>query len=173
MTMGGGGTKADDVGGNRVTAYANWVIKWRWLVIVVSLMAAMAVASGGQFLGFSTNYRVFFSAENPQLQAFETMQRIYIRDDNISIVIHPVEGEVFTPELLSSIREMTDRKCSLLKTLLFKDYRQYLGQFWRSHTFDMVNAQTGKSTILKFTDYAFKVGLSEKDFRKGRLKRAR
>jgi uncharacterized protein len=108
MASVGGGTSMGDAGGNRVTAYANWVIKWRWLVIVISLLAAMAVASGGQFLGFSTNYRVFFSAQNPQLQAFDAMQRVYIRDDNISIVIHPAEGEVFTPELLSSIRAMTE-----------------------------------------------------------------
>lgn len=68
--------------------------------------------------------------------------------------------------------EFHDRKGALLKTLLFKDYRQYLGQYWRSHTFDMVNAQTGKSTVLSFSDYVFKVGLTEKDFRKNRLKRA-
>jgi outer membrane lipoprotein-sorting protein len=69
--------------------------------------------------------------------------------------------------------EFYDRKGALLKTLLFQDYRQYLGQYWRSHIFDMVNAQTGKSTILEFTDFEFKVGLAEKDFRKDRLKRAR
>ncbi len=84
------------------------MIRWRWLVIVASLIGAMMIASGGQFLGFSTNYRVFFSEQNPQLQAFESLQRVYIRDDNISIVIHPAEGDVFTPELLTSIREMTE-----------------------------------------------------------------
>jgi len=106
-----GATRGDgngDGNGYRVTAYANWVIRWRWLVIVASLIGAMMIASGGQFLGFSTNYRVFFSEQNPQLQAFESLQRVYIRDDNISIVIHPAEGDVFTPELLTSIREMTE-----------------------------------------------------------------
>jgi hypothetical protein len=69
--------------------------------------------------------------------------------------------------------EFHDRKEALLKTLLFKAYKQYLGQYWRSHEFDMVNHQTGKSTILTFSEYRFKVGLGEKDFRKDRLKRAR
>ena len=108
MASGDSGSMAGDAGGNRVKAYANWVIRWRWPVIAVSLVVAVMIASGGQFLGFSTNYRVFFSAQNPQLQAFDAMQRIYIRDDNISIVIHPAEGEVFTPDLLSSIRVMTE-----------------------------------------------------------------
>ena len=108
MASGNNGTVAGDAGGKRVTAYAEWVLRWRWLVIAASLLVAVAIASGGQFLGFSTNYRVFFSPQNPQLQAFEAMQRIYIRDDNISIVIHPAEGEVFTPDLLASIRVMTE-----------------------------------------------------------------
>jgi hypothetical protein len=69
--------------------------------------------------------------------------------------------------------EFHDRKGALLKTLLFKNYRQYLGQYWRSHVFDMVNNQTGKSTILEFSEFSFKQGLGEKDFRKDRLKRAR
>jgi hypothetical protein len=87
--------------GHRVTAYAEWIIRWRWLVIVATVVVAVVMASGVQFLGFSTNYRVFFSAENPQLQAFDALQKIYIRDDNIAIVIHPANGEVFTPDLLS------------------------------------------------------------------------
>lgn len=69
--------------------------------------------------------------------------------------------------------EFHDRKGALLKTLLFKNYRQYLGKYWRAHIFDMVNSQTGKSTILEFSDFSFNVGLAEKDFRKDRLKRAR
>ena len=37
----------------------------------------------------------------------------------------------------------------------------------------MTNHQTGKSTTLTFEDYSFKVGLSEGDFEKNRLKRVR
>lgn len=67
--------------------------------------------------------------------------------------------------------EFYDRKDALLKTLLLRDYRQYQGQYWRTHKMDMVNHQTGKSTTLTFEDYSFKVGLSEDDFEKNRLKR--
>ena len=37
----------------------------------------------------------------------------------------------------------------------------------------MVNHQTGKSTVLAFSDYTFGVGLGESDFRKNPLKRIR
>lgn len=66
-----------------------------------------------------------------------------------------------------------DRKDSLLKTLIFKDYREYEGGVWRSHTFSMKNHQTEKSTDLIYTDYKFKTGLTDNDFVKGVLKRVR
>ena len=95
-------------GDRAALALADWVIRWRWVVVVGSLLVAMAAGAGGQFLGFSTNYRVFFSEENPQLNAFEALQNTYIREDNITIVIKPDGGDVFTPDLLTAMRELTD-----------------------------------------------------------------
>ena len=69
--------------------------------------------------------------------------------------------------------EFYDRKDALLKTMEFKYYTQHLGEFWRAHVMDMVNHQTGKSTTLTVSDLAFKVGLTEDDFRKDRLTRVR
>ncbi len=66
-----------------------------------------------------------------------------------------------------------DRKGSLLKTLVYSDYRQYLDQYWRAHTLQMDNHQTGKSTTLTFTDYEFRIGLNDKHFTSSRLKRVR
>ena len=64
-----------------------------------------------------------------------------------------------------------DRKDSLLKSLDFKDYREYQDGIWRAHTFSMLNLQTEKSTDLIYSDYQFKTGLTENDFVKGILKR--
>lgn len=66
-----------------------------------------------------------------------------------------------------------DRRGDLLKTLTLHDYREYPGGVWRSHTFVMVNHQTGKSTELVYDDYTFKAGLGDRDFVKGVLKRLR
>lgn len=66
-----------------------------------------------------------------------------------------------------------DRKDSLLKTLIFKDYRQYLDQYWRADEYFMENHQTGKSTRLTWSDYQFRTGLTDRDFDKNSLKRAR
>ena len=69
--------------------------------------------------------------------------------------------------------EFYDRRNSLLKTLTIKDYRQYLGKFWRAETMQMVNNQTGKSTEIQWSDYQFRTGLRDRDFNPNALKRAR
>ena len=66
-----------------------------------------------------------------------------------------------------------DRKNSLLKTLTYKGYKQYLGQYWYPDEMFMVNHQTGKSTQLVWKNYKFRNGLSSKHFNKNSLKRAR
>ncbi|MDI6450914.1 outer membrane lipoprotein-sorting protein [Anaerobaca lacustris] len=62
-----------------------------------------------------------------------------------------------------------DRKNDLLKTLTFKDYRKYAERFWRATRMDMVNHQTGKSTILTWSDFTFGTGLREIDFDRNSL----
>ena len=69
--------------------------------------------------------------------------------------------------------EFYDRKNALLKTLTNSGYKQYLGQYWRPDEMFMENHQTGKSTILKWDNYKFKTGLTDKDFSRNSLKRAR
>ena len=69
--------------------------------------------------------------------------------------------------------EYYDRKGSLLKTLTFYDYKQYQGKFWRQDRSEMLNHQTGKSTLLNWENYQFSVGLTDKDFNKNVLKRVR
>lgn len=69
--------------------------------------------------------------------------------------------------------EYYDRKDAHLKTLMAKDYKKYLDRFWRAHQMDMVNHQNGKSTTLVWNDYAFRTGLTDRDFDRNSLKRAR
>ena len=69
--------------------------------------------------------------------------------------------------------EFYNRRDDLLKTLTFSDYRLYLDQYWRAHTLSMVNHLTGKSTDLTWSDFEFQTGLTEDDFTRASLRRAR
>ncbi len=100
----GRSTSFDD----KVVAYANWVIAKRWYVIVATVLFAVLAASGARFLNFSNDYRVFFSSDNPQLAAFEALQNVYTKADNILIVVKPKSGDVFTTRNLDAIRRITE-----------------------------------------------------------------
>lgn len=91
-----------------VTRYAQAIIKFRWLVVIVSFIAVFTAAFGAKNLAFTDDYRVFFADENPQLAAFEEMQDTYDKSDNVLIVITPKDGKVFTPHTLASLQWMTE-----------------------------------------------------------------
>ena len=89
------------------TGFGEWVIRFRWWIIVSTILMVAATTSGGRFLQFSNNYRVFFSEENPQLQAFDALQNQYTKNDNAMIALAPKNGKVFTRETLAAVEELT------------------------------------------------------------------
>ena len=60
--------------------------------------------------------------------------------------------------------EYYDRKQALLKTLTLGQYEQYLDRYWRPGEMVMQNHQSGKSTLLTFTNYRLRTGLRVSDF---------
>ena len=50
---------------------ADTVIKYRWLIMLATVLIVMGAGSGMRLLQFANNYRVFFGKENPELLAFE------------------------------------------------------------------------------------------------------
>ena len=66
-----------------------------------------------------------------------------------------------------------DRKGQLLKVLELKDYKVYIGKIWKPSLLHMVNKVNGKESILEFSEYEFRTKLTERDFDKNSLKRAR
>jgi predicted RND superfamily exporter protein len=84
------------------------IVHRRWLVILLSVALAAAAGSGASRLEFSSNYRVFFSDSNPELNAFENLQNTYTKNDNIFFVVEPRDGNAFGAETLAAVEELTD-----------------------------------------------------------------
>ncbi|MGD8560468.1 MAG: MMPL family transporter [Gammaproteobacteria bacterium] len=91
-----------------VTRYANWVINHPFITILLTLLMVAAAASGGRFLAFTTDYRVFFSDDNPQLVAFDSLEKMYTKNDNVMFIVTPKDGNVFTPDTLNIVQELTN-----------------------------------------------------------------
>ncbi len=88
--------------------YAHWIVRFRWLALLISLLVVGALASGGRFLSLTNDYEVFFGESNPQLAAFKNLQDIYTKNDNALIMLEPKDGVVFSTETLQAITELTD-----------------------------------------------------------------
>ena len=86
--------------------WANFVIKFRWPVLIFTILLAMGLASQGK-MQFDGDYHVFFSESNPELEAFDALQEKYTKDDNVIVVLAPKNGDIFTRENLSAIEELT------------------------------------------------------------------
>ena len=89
--------------------YGEFVIRRPFLVILVSLLLAMAALAGGQYLRFTNDYRYFFSEENPYLTAFEELERTYSSPDTIIYVYQPKDGSDATSrQALNLAYELTE-----------------------------------------------------------------
>jgi hypothetical protein len=88
--------------------YAEWLIRWRYFILVAVVALVAAIGSGARFITFDTDYRVFFSEDNPQLKAFEQLQNTYTKTDNVMFVLAPKDGNVFTRETLASVARLTE-----------------------------------------------------------------
>ncbi|GAB4356674.1 MAG: MMPL family transporter [Methylohalobius crimeensis] len=87
--------------------YLEFLSRWRWWVIVFTCLLVTAFASGTRLLHFTTDYRVFFSQDDPLLQTLDSLHCVYSKDDTILFILTPKEGRVFTRPMLSEIAWLT------------------------------------------------------------------
>ena len=156
--------------------------QWLYLPALKSVKKISSNNKSGPFMGSE------FAFEDLSSQEVEKYTYKYLGDDVLDGIncfmlerdpVDPKSG--YTVQIVWIDKEdykplkvdYYDRKSSLLKTLTFSNYKQYLDKYWRASEMNMVNHQTGKSTQLIWSDYKFATVLTERDFDKNSLKRAR
>lgn len=82
------------------TKYSIWVLLATVLLVVIATI-------GGKNLYFRGDYNIFFDGTNKQLLAFDEIQTIFAKTDNLAIVVAPASNDVFTPEILQLIQSLT------------------------------------------------------------------
>ena len=89
--------------------FGEFILKYRW-VVIAGLLALIAMAgSGARFIEFATDYRTFFSEDNPQLLAFDELQNVYTKNDNILFVIDPPDHDPFSAQSVKIVSELTEK----------------------------------------------------------------
>lgn len=155
--------------------------QWLYLPALKRVKRIASNNKSGPFMGSE------FAFEDLTSQEVEKYSYKYLRDEQINnincfvVEAYPAyEYSGYTRAILwidqntyNNLKiEYYDRKNSLLKTQLFKNYQLYLDKFWRPDEIFMQNNQNGKSTQLIFSHYQFNNGFTDRDFDKNTLKRA-
>jgi len=156
--------------------------QWLFLPALKRVKRISSKNKSGPFMGSE------FAFEDISSQEVEKYSYTYLGDETINgVLAHKVEAVpaykhsgytrlinyIDTDRLVPVKVEYFDRKNSALKTLIVSEYEQHLGKYWRAGKMEMENHQTGKRTILTWSDYKFQTGLTEKDFSSNSLKRLR
>ena len=156
--------------------------QWLYLPALKRVKRISSNNKSGPFMGSEFAYEDLTSAE------VEKYTYRYLREETLNglanhvierIPVDPKSGykrqEVWYDQEAYRMQKVVfyDRKGDLLKTLTYSGYQNYLETYWRADNMMMVNHQTGKTTELKWQDYSFRTGLTERDFDRNSLKRAR
>lgn len=94
-------------------AIAEWSVRWRSVLIPVTILVCIAVAYGASTLRFAGDYRVFFGAENPDFVANEAAQGTFGKSDNVVFVLIPRSGDIYTGDTLEAVHRLTELSWSL------------------------------------------------------------
>jgi len=87
---------------------SHFIIHQKLLIILTSLLIVIAASSGLSQTKFSSDYRIYFSDDNPHLQAYEDLQATFTKSDNVMFVLAPKSGQVFTPQNLAIVEQLTE-----------------------------------------------------------------
>lgn len=85
------------------------LLKFRLAIVLSWIAVTLALAAAAfEYSSFSSDYRVYFAADNPELLAYERIEQTYTSDDSLLIALQFTDGSIFTPDRLALIAEITD-----------------------------------------------------------------
>ena len=89
--------------------YGELLLKFRWPVLFGLFLFTMLSVSGAKNLYFDNDYRAFFGETNPQLEAFERLQKTYTKIDNVQFAFDPTgNGNAHSLEILKAVEALTE-----------------------------------------------------------------
>ena len=93
--------------------YINWLIQQHKLVVILTFFIVFAVGAGAKNLTSTNDFKVYFSQDNPQLVAFETLEENFGTQDSLFFFIQPKDEDIFSKQNLTLIWELTEKSWDL------------------------------------------------------------
>ena len=89
------------------------LLKHRWAVLSVWLLLLLITSYGIIHIPLKTDYRDYFSKQNPYYIKDERMSSTYISGDSMLFILAPKDKSVMAPIVLQQIEEMTEEAWTL------------------------------------------------------------
>jgi len=177
--------KPKDVKGTAFLSYSHHTgadDQWLYMPALKRVKRISSRNKSGPFMGSEFSFEDFSSFEVEKYSYKYLGDEVVNGQDNFIVEQFPLDENsgytrrivwVDKEEYLVQKIDYYDRKNSLLKTLTYVNYQEYLGKYWRAQSMQMENHQSGKSTELTWNNYTFNNGLKASDFSRNALKRVR
>lgn len=88
-------------------AWARWCMEKPKTVVVLFLLACIVTGFGTTNLYFRGDYKVFFEENDPQKLAYEEMQNVFSKSENVTFLILPKSENVYQPETFELLYKLT------------------------------------------------------------------
>ena len=85
-------------------ALGQWIVRHRWTTLALSMGFFCLFALGLPRAHFSTDYRIFFSKDDSGLAAFQKLENVFTKTDNVLLVVKAKTGTVFQARTLAAVR---------------------------------------------------------------------
>jgi hypothetical protein len=116
--------------------FSRWVVRYRWLLIALTVPVVAVSAAGIGRLRISNDTRVFFDEESPRYQRLKALEDTYSREQGHLYIVAPEDGDVFTRETLTAVAELTAESWELPYSLRVNSIANF--QYIRSQADDLI-----------------------------------
>ncbi len=99
--------------------------------LVFTLLVMALALIGAQNLYFRGDYKVFFEESDPQRMAFEEMQNVFNKTENVAFMIVPKSNDVFNQDTLNLAYDITEAAWQLPLSTRVESISNY------QHTYDL------------------------------------
>lgn len=102
-------TSTNIVGSN----YTHWLLGHKLWVAGFTVLLLIICGFGASKLGLTTDNRVFFGPDNPQLKNFELFEKTFTENNNVVVAFAPKSKNIFENATLEAIEEFTEKAWKL------------------------------------------------------------
>jgi uncharacterized protein len=85
-----------------------WVVRFRWLIVVITILYVAIPASGLRHLYIDSEFRNFIGESLPSVIDMKYIESIFNRQDNVFLAIAPNDGDVFSKKNIATVYELTN-----------------------------------------------------------------